>query len=69
LSRDKDRERKRKEEQSYCFYCQLATLYPDGALRCDLDKKVVQPNQSACKQRRVGKAKLYKVSSWDKTKI
>ena len=37
-----------------CWTCNLATLYPTGALRCDLSK--FQPNQ--CTNRIAGKARL-----------
>jgi len=59
LSRRRDRERKRFEGQSRCAKCKLATLYPDGAMRCDLTKETVEPSRPACRKRISGTFKLF----------
>jgi len=58
LGREKDKEKKRGERGSYCSRCRLATLYPDGAVRCDLTREVVEPSRPACKKRIAGMVKV-----------
>ena len=64
LSKARDAERKRIErgyvQPKYCSGCQLATLYPDGRLRCRFTISesnrlgvCVQPNDKACVQKNV----------------
>ena len=73
LSKGRDKERKRLQrsyvQPNYCHSCRLATLYPDGRLRCDFTKSennslgiCVQPNERACINRQEGKPTLYKAS-------
>jgi len=58
LSKERDKERKRREKGSYCGNCQFATFSMRG-LKCDLSGKLIQGNQPACRQRRIGRMKLF----------
>ena len=55
------------QPKAYCANCKLATLYPDGTVRCDFTKNgnllgvCVQPNSPACQNVSEGKFKIYKV--------
>lgn len=49
---------KARQRQSHCRLCSLCTLFPDGAWRCDLTSRTVNPVLEACKQRVVGLAKV-----------
>lgn len=50
----------------HCYNCISATLYPDGATRCDFTQSetnslgiCVKPNQPACRNLTIGSPKLY----------
>ena len=44
LSKQANKERMRKANQSYCRFCNNAMLYPDGALCCGVRGSLLQPD-------------------------
>lgn len=46
--------------------CSKSTLYPDGAVRCDLNKKLAKEE---CSDKELGSIKLYKPTKMTKPKI